>query len=84
MWHLVLLVALVFIDVVSSDICDEDREKRDYARSISKKTWRGLDWFSLSRRVITLRSVLMYYTVKKLVAPDELRAATYIDWRTAL
>jgi hypothetical protein len=30
MWHLVLLVALVFVDVVSSDICDEDREKRDY------------------------------------------------------
>jgi hypothetical protein len=25
-----------FVDVVSSDICDEDREKHDYARSISR------------------------------------------------
>jgi hypothetical protein len=55
---LVLLVSMTF---VSSDICDEDREKRDYVRSISKNTRRDLDWFRPSRRVISLRPVLMYY-----------------------
>jgi hypothetical protein len=72
------------VDVVSSDICDEDREKCDYARSISKKTRRYLDWFRPSRRVITLHPVLLYYAVKEFVAPNELWAATYIDWRTTL
>jgi hypothetical protein len=34
---------ILSVDVVSSDIFDEDREKRDYARSISKKTQRDLN-----------------------------------------
>jgi hypothetical protein len=67
------------VDVVSSDIYDEDGEKRDYARSISKKARRVLDWFKPSRRVIALRLVSLYYTVGELVAPDELQVATYID-----
>jgi hypothetical protein len=33
-WH-------VSIDDVSSDICDDDRKKRDYAKSISKKNTVG-------------------------------------------
>jgi hypothetical protein len=72
------------VNVVTSDICEEDMEKCDYARSISKKTQRGLDWFKLSWRVIALHPALLYYVVKRLVAPDELWAATYIDWRTGL
>jgi hypothetical protein len=43
-----------------------------------------LDWFRPSRRVIALRPVLLYYAMEKLVAPDELWATTYIDWRTTL
>jgi hypothetical protein len=66
------------VDVMSSDICDEDQEKRDYTRLISKKAQRGLYWGS-SRRVIALRSVSLYYVVGELVALDELRAASYID-----
>jgi hypothetical protein len=31
------------VDVLSSDICDDDQEKRDYTRSISKKARRGFD-----------------------------------------
>jgi hypothetical protein len=49
------------VDVVSSDIFHEDQEKRDYARSILKKTRQSLDWFRPSRRVITLRPVSLYY-----------------------
>jgi hypothetical protein len=37
-----------------------------------------------SRRVKVIRQVLLYYAVKKLVVSDELRAATYIDWRITL
>jgi hypothetical protein len=74
----------VTVNVVSSDICDEVREKRNYARSISKKTWQGLDSFGPSQRVKAIRLVLLYYAMEKLFAPDELRAATYIDWRTDL
>jgi hypothetical protein len=46
-------------------------------------TQRGLDWFMPSREVIALRPVLLYYVVEKLVASDELWAATYTDWETA-
>jgi hypothetical protein len=45
---------------------------------------RDLDWFKHSRKVITLRQVLLYYVVEKLVAPDELQTATYIVRRTGL
>jgi hypothetical protein len=38
-----LLKILKFIDIVTLDICDEDWEKCDYVRSISKKTRQGLD-----------------------------------------
>jgi hypothetical protein len=69
---------------VSSDIFNKDREKRDYARLISKKARQGLDWFSHSREVIALRPVSLYYAVEKLIATYKLRAATYIDWRTVL
>jgi hypothetical protein len=41
-------------------------------------TRQGLDWFRPSWRVIALRPVLLYYTMKKLVAPNELWATTYI------
>jgi hypothetical protein len=74
----------VIVNVVLSDICDDDREKHNYTRSILKKARQGLDWFRPSRRVIALRPVSMYYAIEKLVVPDELRAATYIDWRTTL
>jgi hypothetical protein len=69
---------------VSSDIYDKDRVKHDHARSISKKTRQDIDWFRPSRKVIALRSILLYYAMEKLVAPDELRVTTYIDWRIAL
>jgi hypothetical protein len=75
---------LDIVDVVSSNICDEDREKCDYIRSISKKARRGLDWSRPSRRVIAIHPVSLYYAVRELVTPDELQAATYIYWRTAL
>jgi hypothetical protein len=67
------------VDVVSSDICDEDREKCDYTRSISKKTRQDLDWFMLSRRVIAIRPVLLYYAVEEFVTTNKLRGTTYID-----
>jgi hypothetical protein len=67
------------VDVVSSDICDEDQEKCDYTRSISKKTRQDLDWFMLFRRVIAIRPVLLYYTVEEFVTTNELRGTTYID-----
>jgi hypothetical protein len=70
--------------VVSSDIFDEDQEKHNYVRSILKKLQRGLDWFRPSRRVIALCLVSLYYAVEKLVVPDELWGATYIDWRIVL
>jgi hypothetical protein len=37
------------VDVVSSDTCDEDREKRDDVRSISRMNTMSLDWFRPSR-----------------------------------
>jgi hypothetical protein len=58
------------VNVVSSDICDEDRKKRDYARSISRETHRDLDWSRPSRRVIVLRPILMYYAVEKIGLPQ--------------
>jgi hypothetical protein len=48
------------------------------------ETRRDLDWFMPSYRVIALHPLLPYYAVKKLVAPDELRAGTYIGRRTSL
>jgi hypothetical protein len=72
------------VDVVSLDIYDEDREKRDYVRLILNKAQQCLDWFRLPRGVIVIRPVSLYYAVRELVAPDELRAATYIDWRIGL
>jgi hypothetical protein len=69
---------------MSSDIYDEDRKKFNYARLISKKVRQDLDWFRPSQKVIALHPVSLYYVVGELVAPDELWAATYIDWRTAL
>jgi hypothetical protein len=73
-----------YVNIVSSDICDEDRKKRDYARSISKNAQQCLDWSRPSRRVIALRPVSLYYAIGKLVASDKLQTATYIDWKTAL
>jgi hypothetical protein len=67
------------LPVVPSNIFDEDREKYDYARSISKKAHRGLDWFRPSRGVIALRLVSLYYAVGKVITPNELRTVTYID-----
>jgi hypothetical protein len=45
-----------------------------------------LDWFIPFRGVIALRSVLLYYAVEKyeLLAPDVLRAVTFIVRRTGL
>jgi hypothetical protein len=54
-----------FVDVVSSDICDEDWKKHDYVRSILKKVQQGLDWVRPSERVIDLRPISLYYAVKK-------------------
>jgi hypothetical protein len=51
------------------DICDKNREKYDYTRSISKKTQRGLDWFRPSRGVITIRLVSLYYVVGRFDCP---------------
>jgi hypothetical protein len=33
---MISFMGIIFVDVASSDICDEDREKRDYVRSISR------------------------------------------------
>jgi hypothetical protein len=54
------------INVVSSDTCDENREKRDNVRSISSMNTTSLDWFRPSRGITTIRPV---FAVK---APDEL------------
>jgi hypothetical protein len=59
-------------------------EKHNYVRSISRKIRRGLNWFSLSQRIIALRSVSLYYIVENLVAPYELWTTTYIVKITAL
>jgi hypothetical protein len=45
------------VDVSSSDTCDEDRKKRDDARSISRRNMTILDWFRSSHVVISLHSV---------------------------
>jgi hypothetical protein len=54
------------INVVSSDTCDENREKRDDVRSISSMNTMSLDWFRPSRGITAIRPV---FAVK---APDEL------------
>jgi hypothetical protein len=41
-------------------------------------TRRDLDWFRPFQRVKVIRPLLLYYAVKRLVAPDMLQAATYI------
>jgi hypothetical protein len=46
-----------YVDVMSSDTCDEDQEKCDDARSISKINTTSLDWFRPSHGVIALRPV---------------------------
>jgi hypothetical protein len=46
-------------------------------QSQGRTRW-DLDWFRPSQKVIAIYSVLLYYVVKKLVASDELRAATFI------
>jgi hypothetical protein len=43
-----------------------------------ERTRRNLDWFKPSQSVIALHPVLLYYAMENLVAPDELRAATFI------
>jgi hypothetical protein len=48
---------LVFVDVSSSDTCDEDQEKHDDARSISRMNIVVLDWFRPSRGVIAIHLV---------------------------
>jgi hypothetical protein len=45
------------VDISSSDTCDEDQEKRDDVRSISKRNTTILDWFRPSRGVIVLHQV---------------------------
>jgi hypothetical protein len=51
------------VDVSSSDICDEDREKRDDARSILKMNTMDLSWFMPSQRVIALHPdfIVLHY-----------------------
>jgi hypothetical protein len=63
---------------------DEDRRKCDYARSISRKTRRCLDWFRYSQRVTIIHALSVYYAVEKFVTPDKLRATTYIVKRIVL
>jgi hypothetical protein len=66
------------VDVMSSDTCDEDREKRYYARSISRRnTTRFRLVQSLSRRNSSTSSIAVL-CCEKISPPDELRAATYI------
>jgi hypothetical protein len=48
---------IVIVDVSSSDTYDEGQEKRDDARSISRRNTVILDWFWPSHRVIALRPV---------------------------
>jgi hypothetical protein len=59
------------------------REKRSDARSISKMNMTDLSWFRLSRGVIAIRPVLLYYDMK-FDAPDILGTAIFIVWRTTL
>jgi hypothetical protein len=42
---------------VSLDICDEDQEKYDDIRSISRMNTVSLDWFNLSRGIIVIHPV---------------------------
>jgi hypothetical protein len=66
------------VDVMSSDTCDEDREKRYYERSISRRnTTRFRLVQSLSRRNNPTSSIAVL-CCEKISPPDELRAATYI------
>jgi hypothetical protein len=66
------------VDVMSPDTCDEDREKRYYARSISRRnTTRFRLVQSLSRRNSPTSSIAVL-CCEKISPPDELRAATYI------
>jgi hypothetical protein len=50
-------VHIQFVDVVSSDTCDEDWKKCDDARSISMMNTASLDWFRSSHGVIAQRPV---------------------------
>jgi hypothetical protein len=71
------------VDVSSSNICDENREKRNNARSILRMNTMDLDRFRSSRKVIVLRLILLYYAIK-FDAPNKLWITTYIVRRTAL
>jgi hypothetical protein len=66
---------------VSSDTCDEDREKHDDVRSISMMNTVSLDWFRPSRGVIDIRPIFVILCYK-IRCPDELCVATYIIRRT--
>jgi hypothetical protein len=79
-----VLEIYVFVDVVSSDICDEDQEKRDYARSISRMNTAGFRLVQALSESNSPMSSIIVLCCGKIGCPDELRAATYIVWRTAL
>jgi hypothetical protein len=48
---------LHIVDIVSSDTCDEDREKHDDAGSISRMNTMSLDWFRPYCGVTVIRLV---------------------------
>jgi hypothetical protein len=52
------------VDVSSLDICDEDWDKHDDAKSILRMNTKDLDWFRLSHGVIAIHPVLLYYAIK--------------------
>jgi hypothetical protein len=62
---------------------NEDRRKRDYARSISRKTARFRLLQALLKSNSPTSSIVVLYC-GKIGCPDELRVATYIVKRTAL
>jgi hypothetical protein len=69
---------------VPLDIFDEDREKRDNARSTSRRNTARFRLVQALSKSNSPTSSIVVLCCKKLIALDELRAATYIVWRTAL
>jgi hypothetical protein len=63
---MISFMGIIFVDVASSDICDEDREKRDYVRSISRmNTVR----FRLVQTLLESNSHVLNHTSKKFELP---------------
>jgi hypothetical protein len=72
------------IDVVPSDLCDEDQEKYDYARSISKRNTMRFRLVQTLSESNSLRPVLMYYAMKNSDCPTYVAGCYLYNRRTVL